>query len=122
MIVPVKHRVMPFDQGSNTEDWLGMSKSSNKNKNQHPEVNVCKEEKKCSKSVEKLTEDVVSDIPTQNSPVDTDALRNPMLDMATPLDGRRLKSKQDEKVKEEESACKIGGNERQLDEGLIYLS
>ena len=23
MIVPVKHWVMPFDQGSNTEDWFG---------------------------------------------------------------------------------------------------
>jgi len=23
MIVPVKHRVMPFDQGRNTEDWFG---------------------------------------------------------------------------------------------------
>lgn len=23
MIVPVKYRVMPFDQGSNTEDWFG---------------------------------------------------------------------------------------------------
>jgi len=67
-------------------------KSSNKNNNQHPEVNVCKGEKKCSKSVEKLTEDVVNDIPTQNSPVDTDALRNPELDSVTPLDGRRLKS------------------------------
>ena len=25
MRVPVKHRVMPFDQGWNAEDWLGMS-------------------------------------------------------------------------------------------------
>ncbi len=28
MIVPVKHRVMPFDQGGNTEDWLGTSFTS----------------------------------------------------------------------------------------------
>ena len=32
MIVPVKHRVMPFDQGGNTEDWLGTFCSLNTRK------------------------------------------------------------------------------------------
>ena len=67
-------------------------KTSNSSNNQHPEVIACKGEEKCSKSVSKITEDVAVGKVTRNPPVDTDALRNPVLDTVTPLDGRRLNS------------------------------
>ena len=60
--------------------------------NQQPEVNTCKVEKKCSKSVNKITEAVALGKVIRNSPVDTDALKNPELDSVSSNDGRRLNS------------------------------
>ncbi len=70
-------------------------KSTAQLNNQHPEVNVCKGEEKCSKSVGKLTEDITSDIVIRNPPVDTDDLRNPSLDEVTPLEGHRTNPQDD---------------------------
>ena len=91
------------------EKFYQEMKALNNFNNQHPEVNVCKGEEKCSKSVGKLTEDVVGDTPTRNPLADTDDLTKIGLVPTSRIEGHR-ENPQDDSGVETSSAKEDNGN------------